>query len=57
MPPKKMPDDKRTASISIRTTTEIKKIAEELAARDSRTLASWIEILLIDHLKQGGHLK
>lgn len=47
----------RTASIGIRVEPDIKAAAEKAAADDHRTVASLIEKLLIEYLRQQGYLK
>jgi hypothetical protein len=47
----------RTASIGIRVEPDIKAAAEKAAEADHRTLASLIEKLLIEHLRENGYLK
>ena len=46
----------RTASIGIRVEPEVKEAAERAAKDDHRTVASMIELLLIQHLQQKGYL-
>ena len=46
----------RTAAIGIRVLPEIKALAERVAVADSRTLASLVEKLLTDHLRERGVL-
>lgn len=47
----------RTASIGIRVQPEIKTAAEKAAQADHRTVASLVEKLLIEHLRDKGYLK
>ena len=46
----------RTASIGIRVEPDIKAAAETLAAEDRRTLAAWVEGLIIEALTKAGRL-
>lgn len=46
----------RSAAIGIRVEPPIKEALEKLAAQDRRTLASYIEIVLIQHLREKGLL-
>ena len=47
-------DEQRTAAIGIRTRPSLKAALEELAKADKRSLASYIEILLEEHVEQAG---
>jgi hypothetical protein len=47
----------RSSPIGIRVTPSVKEAAEKAAAADHRSLASLIELLLIEHLKAKGFLK
>ena len=47
----------RTASIGIRVELDIKAAAEKAVADDHRTLASLIEKLLVEYLREHGYLK
>jgi hypothetical protein len=47
----------RSAPIGIRVTPSVKAAAEKAAETDHRTLASMIELLLGEHLKDKGHLR
>jgi hypothetical protein len=47
----------RTASIGIRVEPDIKAAAEKAAADDHRTVASLIEKLLVEYLREQGYLK
>jgi hypothetical protein len=47
----------RTASIGIRIEPDVKTAAEKAAAEDGRTLANYIERMLIEHLREKGYLK
>jgi hypothetical protein len=47
----------KTSAISVRVSDEVKAAAEKAAADDSRTLASYVEKMLIDHLRKAGYLK
>ena len=47
----------RTASIGIRVEPQVKAAAEQAAADDHRTVASLIEKLLIEYLREHGYLK
>ncbi len=46
----------RTAAISVRVETQVKEAAEKAARDDGRTLAQYVERLLIAHLKENGFL-
>jgi hypothetical protein len=46
----------KTAAISVRVGDAVKKALEKAAAGDHRTLASYVEKLLIEHLKTKGYL-
>jgi hypothetical protein len=41
----------RTAAIGIRVEPPVKEALEKLAAADRRTLAAYIEILLVEHIE------
>jgi len=47
----------KTSAISVRVPDEVKAAAEKAAAEDSRSLASYVEKLLTDHLRKQGYLK
>jgi uncharacterized protein (DUF1778 family) len=47
----------RTSAISVRVTEETKKAVEKAAAEDDRSVASFVERLLIAHLKEQGYLQ
>lgn len=47
----------RTASLGIRIEPEVKAALEQAAKADSRTVASYVELLLIQHLTDKGYLK
>jgi hypothetical protein len=49
-----MPKD---SAISVRVTTEVKAAAEKAAAADSRSVASLVEKILAEWLREKGHLK
>lgn len=44
----------RTAAISLRVEPDVKTALEKLAANDGRSLAQFIERILIERLKQQG---
>jgi len=46
----------KTAAISVRVAPEIKAAAEKAAVEDRRTLASLVEKVLVDYLRDKGHL-
>lgn len=46
----------KTAAISVRVSDAVKAAAEKAAAEDNRTLASYVEKLLTEHLKAKGYL-
>jgi hypothetical protein len=47
----------KNAAISIRVPDRVKKAAEKAATDDNRPLASLVEKILIDWLKEAGYLK
>jgi hypothetical protein len=47
----------KTAAIGLRVEPEIKKALDKAAADDRRTIASYVEKLLVDHLTAAGYLK
>ena len=47
----------RTASIGIRVEPDLKKAAEQAAAAERRTLAAWIEGLIVDALAKRSEQK
>ncbi len=46
----------RTASIGIRVEPALKEAAEKKAKEDRRTLAAYIEKILVEDLEKSGHL-
>lgn len=46
----------KTSAISVRVSDQVKAAAEKAAADDSRSLASYVEKLLTDHLRDKGYL-
>jgi hypothetical protein len=44
-------------TITLRVPNRVKKAAEKAADDDHRSMASFVEKLLIDHLKEAGYLK
>ena len=46
----------KTSAISVRVTEETKKATELAAQEDARSVASYVERLLIEHLKEKGFL-
>jgi hypothetical protein len=46
----------RTASIGIRVEPEVKAAVEKAAKSDDRTVAQWIERLMIRELREKGYL-
>jgi len=46
----------RTASIGIRVQPEVKAAVEKAAKADDRTVAQWIERLMVRELREQGHL-
>ena len=42
----------KTAALSVRITPELKSALEELAERDKRSLASYVEIALQEHVEE-----
>ncbi|MCF6432767.1 MULTISPECIES: hypothetical protein [unclassified Leisingera] len=46
----------KASAISVRVTDETKKAVEKAAAEDDRSVASYVERLLNDHLKEKGYL-
>jgi hypothetical protein len=47
----------KTSAISVRVPDEVKAAAEKAAAADSRSVASYVEKLLTEHLRKSGFLK
>jgi hypothetical protein len=47
----------KTSAISVRVSDEVKAAAEKAAEADSRSVASFVEKLLTDHLRKTGYLK
>jgi hypothetical protein len=47
----------KTAAIGLRVEPEVKKALDKAAADDRRPVASYLEILLVDHLTAAGYLK
>jgi len=47
----------KTAAISVRVDDDVKAAAEKAASEDRRTLASYVEKLLVEHLREKGYLK
>jgi len=47
----------KTSAISVRVSDDVKAAAEKAAAADRRPLASYVEKLLVEHLKAKGYLK
>jgi hypothetical protein len=47
----------KTSAISVRVSDQVKVAAEKAAAADSRSVASFVEKLLTDHLRKQGFLK
>lgn len=53
-----MPEKRiKTAQTNLRLRPELKAAAEKAASEDSRSLTSFIEKLLTDHLRKKGYLK
>jgi len=46
----------KTEAISVRVSEEVKAAAERAAADDSRSVASYVEKLLAEHLRAKGYL-
>jgi hypothetical protein len=47
----------RAAAISVRVESGVKAAVEKAAAADRRTVASFVEKILIEHLEEHGYLK
>jgi hypothetical protein len=47
----------KTSAISVRVSDDVKAAAEKAAAADSRSVASYVEKLLTEHLRMTGLLK
>lgn len=47
----------KTSAISVRVTDEVKIAVEKAAEADSRSVASYVEKLLAEHLRKQGFLK
>ena len=48
---------RKTATLNLRVEPDLKKLAEQAASDDHRSLTALVEKLLIDHLKAKGYLK
>jgi len=48
---------KKTATLAIRVLPELKKIAEQAAKDDNRSITQFIETLLIKYLKENGYFE
>jgi len=48
---------KRSATLNLRISPQLKELADKAATDDQRSLTSLIEKLLTDHLKKKGYLK
>ncbi|WCR01068.1 DUF3408 domain-containing protein [Paracoccus aestuarii] len=46
----------KTAAISVRVSQETKEAVEKAASNDDRSVASYIDRLLVQHLKDTGYL-
>jgi predicted HicB family RNase H-like nuclease len=46
----------RTSAISVRVSEEVKSAAQKAADEDRRTLASYVEKVLVERLESGGYL-
>lgn len=46
----------KTSAISVRVSDQVKAAAEKAATEDSRSVASFVEKVLTDHLKANGYL-
>lgn len=46
----------RTAAISIRVEPELKVVVEKAAKADKRTVAQWVELLIVERLQERGFL-
>jgi uncharacterized protein (DUF1778 family) len=46
----------RDTQINVRISAQVKRLAEEAAEADSRSMSSFIEKLIMDHLREHGHL-
>ena len=46
----------RDSAISVRVSDEVKAAAQKAAANDVRTLASYVEKVLVEHLQSAGYL-
>jgi hypothetical protein len=46
----------KTSAISVRVSDQVKAAAEKAASDDSRSVASYVEKLLAEHLKAKGYL-
>jgi|GEM_PF-4627953 uncharacterized protein (DUF1778 family) len=44
----------KTESINVRVKPEIKRLAEELAERENRTLSNWVESLILREAEKAG---
>lgn len=52
-----MAEERRTVQLGIRMKPSLKRALEKAAKADSRTLASYIELALTEHLREKGFLK
>ena len=50
-------ETKKSVPVSFRLTPEVKAAAEMAAKDDTRSMSSFVEKLLIEHLKAKGYLK
>jgi hypothetical protein len=52
-----MPDETKTHQLNLRLRPSLKKLADQAAADDNRTLTSLIEKLLSDYLRARGYME
>ena len=52
-----MAEERRTIQIGIRMKPSLKKALDKAAKADGRSLASYIERVMTEHLQKAGHLK
>lgn len=55
--PVRRPTQVRDSSFTMRISTDLKDAMNTAAADDGRTMAQWLERLLISHLTQEGYLR
>ena len=46
--------DRKTETLNLRVSPELKQLVREAALRDHRTIANFIEVLVREHCERGG---